>query len=66
MRALEYFDETRKNKERRKELKALKEEHLRDAELCQDALYWAFQKSYQQLGRPYQDWTGLEIHDLIV
>ena len=38
---------------------------IADAEMCQDAVHWAFQKSYKQLGRPYDDWNELEIQDII-
>ena len=53
------------NQEKKKLLKTLKNEHLADAEICQDAVHWAFQKSYKQLGRPYDDWNELEIQDII-
>ena len=36
--------------------------HTSDAELCQDYMFWMFQKSYAQLGKEHQEWEKLELH----
>ena len=49
-----------KNPVLKKELINLRKEHLMDSELCQDAIHWAFRKSYKQLGTPFEDWMYLK------
>ena len=49
--------------EEKKRIQLLFDSHRLDAELCQDFMYWMFQKAYAQMGRDYQDWHTLETHE---
>ena len=40
----------------------LLDSHRLDAEMCQDFMFWMFQKAYMQMGRSYQDCTSLQTH----
>ena len=55
-----------KNPVLKKELINLRKEHLMDSELWQDAIHWAFRKSYKQLGKPFEDWMYLKKFYLIL
>ena len=49
--------------EKKKKLERYLDLHKRNAELCQDFMFWQFQKSYAQQGKTYQEWSHLEFHE---
>ena len=47
--------------EDKKAIEKLFDAHRLDAEMCQDFMYWMFQKAYAQMGREHQEWHSLKI-----
>ena len=47
----------------KKAIEKLFDAHRLDAEMCQDFMYWMFQKAYAQMGREHQEWHSLETYD---
>ena len=49
------------NDDEKDKIEKLFDSHRRDAEMCQDFMYWMFQKAYAQMGKDYQEWESLEV-----
>merc|ERR1719473_1535600 len=59
---IEKWIEETDDEEEKKKLQHYLKCHKHDAELCQDFMFWMYQKSYAQQGKDHQEWETLELH----